>query len=65
LGELRGEAPIRHKTAEAAQRAAAHLGETKAGAIAFSSSGDVDLGDFDEELVILSVVGRASADLLQ
>ncbi len=57
-GALKAEAPMRCKTEEAALRAAARLGETHAGAVAFSSSGDADMGDFDEEPVVLSVVGR-------
>ncbi|MES1198581.1 MAG: hypothetical protein ABUS48_01210 [Pseudomonadota bacterium] len=65
LGTLKAEPPTRCRSEEAALRAAAELGETKAGAVAFSSSGDADLGDFDEEPVVLSVVGRVPDDFLQ
>ena len=57
-GALRGDPPTRCKSEDAAKRAARLLGETKAGAVAFSSSGDAELGDFDDEPVVLSVVGR-------
>ena len=57
-GSLRAEPATRCKSEEAAKRAAALLGETKAGAIAFSSSGDADLGDFDDDPVILATFGR-------
>lgn len=56
-GGLKAGAPVRCKDEAAARRAATHLGETNAGAIAFSSSGDEDLGDFDDEPVILVVIG--------
>ncbi|HVK80078.1 MAG TPA: hypothetical protein VM915_05645 [Verrucomicrobiae bacterium] len=57
-GALSAEAPTRCKSEEAAKRAATRLGETKVGAVAFSSAGDAELGDFDEEPRILLVVGR-------
>jgi hypothetical protein len=57
-GQLKAEPPTRCKSEDAAKRAATLLGETKTGAVAFSSSGDADLGDFDEEPVIISIVGR-------
>jgi hypothetical protein len=47
----------RCKSQEGALREARRLSETMAGAVAFSSSGDPDLGDYDEEPVILSVFG--------
>lgn len=58
LGELKGEPPTRCKSEDSARRAALLLGESKAGAVAFSSSGDAELGDFDEEPIVLFVVGR-------
>ena len=56
-GALTAAAPTRCKDEAAARRALAHLGATAAGAVAFSSSGDAELGDFDDEPVILAVVG--------
>ena len=58
LGILKAEAVTRCKSEAAALRTAQRLGETKAGVVAFSSSGDVELGDYDEEPIILSVIGR-------
>lgn len=57
-GALKEDPPTRCKNEDAAKRAAVLLGETKVGAVAFSSSGDSDLGDFDDEPIILLVVGR-------
>jgi hypothetical protein len=45
--------PIRCKSAEAARRKAETLATTKAGAVAFATSGDADLGGYDEEPVII------------
>jgi hypothetical protein len=56
-GALKGDPPTRCKSEEAAKRAARILGESKAGAVAFSSSGDAELGDFDDDPVTLSIVG--------
>jgi len=57
-GALRGDPPTRCKSEDAAKRAAVLLGETKSGAVAFSSSGDADLGDFDDEPIVLVVIGQ-------
>ena len=65
LGTLKAETAVRCKSQEAALRAALRLGETKAGAVAFSSSGDVELGDFDEAPTILSVIGRVPEEFMQ
>ncbi len=65
LGELKAEPATRCKNEDAARRAAGRLGETKAGAVAFSSSGDAELGDFDDEPVILSIVGRVPDSFAQ
>jgi hypothetical protein len=57
-GDLKAEAPTRCKSEEAARRAVERLGDTKVGAVAFSSSGDSELGDYDEEPIVLAVLGR-------
>ncbi|MEJ0022070.1 MAG: hypothetical protein WDN76_00465 [Alphaproteobacteria bacterium] len=44
-GGLKADPAIRCKSEDGARRRAQLLGETKAGAVAFSSSGDADLGD--------------------
>jgi hypothetical protein len=61
-GDLKAAAPTRCKDEAAARRAVVHLGETATGAVAFSSSGDAELGDFDDEPVILSIVGVVPED---
>lgn len=55
---LKAQQPIKCKNEEAARRSAERLGETHAGAVAFSTSGDADLGDYDDEPVIILVVGK-------
>ena len=55
---LKAEKAIRCKTADGARRTAQQIGDTKAGAVAFSSTGDPELGDFDEDPVILIAIGR-------
>lgn len=63
-GVLVAAPPTRCKDEAAARRAVIHLGDTKAGAVAFSSSGDAELGDFDDEPIILAVVGTVPEDLM-
>lgn len=65
LGVLVGSTPVRCRSEEAALRSARRMGEEVAGAIAFSSSGDAELGDYDEEAVVLFRVGRVPDDFRQ
>ena len=55
------ETPLRCKTAEAARRSAERLERAKAGVIAFSTSGDPELGEYDEEPVVFYKAGRLPA----
>lgn len=55
---LKAERAISCKSAEAAQRMAERLAPTKLGVVAFSTSGDAELGDYDAEPVILFKAGR-------
>ena len=64
-GRLVAEPAKRCKNEEGARRTATMLGETKAGAVAFSSSGDAELGDYDEEITIISVIGRVPESFTQ
>jgi hypothetical protein len=64
-GAVKAAAPTRCKDEAAARRAVVHLGESAAGAVAFSSSGDAELGDFDDEPVILVVVGAVPENFHQ
>lgn len=55
---LKPDRPVACKSAEAARRMAERLAETKAGVVAIAASGDAELGDFDEQPVILFKAGR-------
>jgi hypothetical protein len=48
-GGPKAETPIACKTEAGALRTAERLALSKAGVIAFSSSGDPDMGDYDDE----------------
>lgn len=55
---LKADTPIPCKSAEAAHRTAQRLAQTKIGVVAFSSSADQDLGEYDEEPVVIFKAGR-------
>jgi hypothetical protein len=55
---LNADSPIRCKSSESARRTAERLAATKAGVVAFSTSGDVELGEYDEEPVVFFKTGR-------
>jgi hypothetical protein len=55
---LTADTPIRCKSADSAQRTAERLAATKAGVVAFSTSGDADLGEYDDEPIVLFKAGR-------
>jgi len=55
---LKADTPVPCKSAEAARRTAERLAETKLGVVAFSSSGDQELGEYDDEPVIIFKTGR-------
>ena len=54
---LRPDAPIRCKSPEAALKTADRLSTTKAGVVAFSTSGDAELGEYDDEPVVFFKAG--------
>jgi hypothetical protein len=58
---LSPDTPIRCKSAETARRTAEKLAATKGGVVAFSTSGDAELGDYDDEPTIIFKVGRLPA----
>ena len=60
---LRAEAAIPCKTAEIARRMALKLEAAKAGVVAFSTSADPELGDYDEDPVIIYKAGQLPAHL--
>jgi hypothetical protein len=55
---LTADAPVRCRTAEIARKRAEDLVPTRAGVVAFSTSGDAELGDYDDEPTILFKAGR-------
>jgi hypothetical protein len=55
---LKADAPVPCKSAETARRTAERLAQTKLGVVAFSSSGDQELGEYDDEPVIILKTGR-------
>ncbi len=58
---LNAEPPIRCKSSETARRAAETLATTKAGVVAFATSGDPELGEYDEEPTVIFKAGRLPA----
>lgn len=58
---LNADAPIRCKSSDAARRTAESLALIKAGVVAFATSGDAELGDYDEEPTIIFKAGRLPA----
>lgn len=55
---LKADAAIACKSGEAAQRMAERLAPTKLGIVAFSTTSDSELGDYDETPTILFRSGR-------
>jgi hypothetical protein len=55
---LKPDRPVACKSADAARRMAERLAGSKAGVVAFSSSGDAELGEFDDQPVVLFKAGR-------
>ncbi|HET6240266.1 MAG TPA: hypothetical protein VFE41_35665 [Acetobacteraceae bacterium] len=58
---LNAETAIRCKTPDGARKAAESLALTSAGVVAFSTSGDAELGDYDDEPTIIFKAGRLPA----
>jgi hypothetical protein len=54
---LRAESPVACQSAEAARSKAEKLASTKAGVVAFSTSGDAELGEYDDEPVVFFKAG--------
>jgi hypothetical protein len=57
-GQLKGDPPIRCRTAEGARRTADRLAPSSAGVVAFSSSGDAEFGDYDDEPTVFFRTGE-------
>jgi hypothetical protein len=59
--KLNADAAIRCKSAEGARKSAEGLALTRAGVVAFSTSGDAELGEYDDEPTIIFKTGRLPA----
>ena len=57
-GSLKPETPVACKSEAGALRMAERLAESKLGVIAFASSGDAELGDYDDEPKIIFRAGK-------
>jgi hypothetical protein len=55
---LSADTPMRCKSSDAARRAAETLASTKAGVVAFATSGDAESGEYDEEPTVIFKAGR-------
>lgn len=54
---LRAETPVACRSAEAAQRMAEKLAPAKVGVVAFSTAGDAELGEYDDEPTVFFRTG--------
>lgn len=55
---LKAETPVSCKSADVALRTAERLAQSKLGVIAFSSSADAEMGEYDDQPTILFKTGR-------
>jgi hypothetical protein len=58
---LTADIPVRCRTLEIARKKAEDLLENRAGVVAFSTWGDAELGEYDEEPTIIFKAGRLPA----
>ena len=58
---LKADQAVPCKSGEAARRMAERLSATKLGVVAFSTSGDAELGEFDDQPTILFKAGQLPA----
>ena len=58
---LKADPAVACKSGEAARRMAERLSATKLGVVAFSTSGDAELGEFDDQPTILFKAGQLPA----
>jgi hypothetical protein len=57
-GQLKPEQPIVCKSADNALRTAERMASNKLGVVAFSSTGDAEMGDYDEEPMVFFRKGQ-------
>lgn len=58
---LNADTPVRCKSFDNAHRTAERLSAIRAGVVAFSTSGDAELGEYDDEPTIIFRAGRLPA----
>jgi hypothetical protein len=58
---LTADAPLRCRSEEVARQRAENLAAIRAGVVAFSTTGDAELGDYDDEPTIIFKAGRLPA----
>jgi hypothetical protein len=58
---LNADPTIRCKSSEGARKRAEALAPIRAGVVAFSTAGDADLGEYDDEPMIIFKAGRLPA----
>jgi len=58
---LTADTPVRCRSPELARMRAEDLVPTRAGVVAFSTSGDAELGEYDDEPTIIFKAGRLPA----
>jgi len=59
--QLKPDKPISCRTAEGARRTAERLASSKIGVVAFSTSADAEIGDYDEEPTVFFKTGQVPA----
>ena len=55
---LKADKPIACKTAEEARRKAERMADSKLGVVAYSMTGDADLGDYDDTPTVIFKAGK-------
>lgn len=58
---LTADSPVRCRSLEVARKRAEDLVSVRAGVVAFSTSGDAETGDYDDEPTIIFKAGRLPA----
>ncbi len=58
---LKAERAVPCKSADAARRMAERMAASKLGVVAFSTAGDAETGDYDDQPTIIFKAGRLSA----
>jgi hypothetical protein len=61
-GSLKADAPIACRTETGALRTAQRLALSKVGVVAFSSTGDPEMGDYDDEPIVIFRQGQFPSD---